>query len=741
VAKRSIVPLALLFLPTFASCAEAPPPDAVSPVAPEPQAAVVVPAAPKGPDYPATPKRPVDTDYFGTKVHDDYAWLENAKDPEVEAWSDAQNQLTRRILDGLESRSAIKARVTALLAASPSYFDLHWKSGVFFYLKELPPRQQPFLLTAKSIDDPAAARVIVDPNAMDASGKTAIDWYVPSRDGRLVAVSLSMGGSEAGDVHVYDVGTGKERPDVVQHVNGGTAAGSLAWNADGSGFFYTRYPRAGERAAADMDFYQQVYFHKLGQKPELDAYAIGKEFPRIVEVTLDTSPDGRTILARAANGDGGEFAFYLRGADGKWTPIARYADKVVLARFGADGSLYLLSNAAPKGQILHLAPGATSLEKAEVVVPESEVVVTNFAPAKAHLYVVDLAGGPSQLRVFPLGGSGSGKGKGAPSSISILPVSRVSEIETVGTDDVVFANESYVDPPAFFRYTAADGKVSRTALVKTTPADMSDAKVVREMCTSKDGTKVPVNIVMKKSTVPGGVVPALLSGYGGYNVSRSPRFRPMNRLWLDQGGIFAEANLRGGGEYGEPWHKAGKLLEKQNVFDDMAACARRLIEDRYTDPSKLAIIGGSNGGLLMGAELTQHPEMFRAVVSFVGIYDMLHVENTPNGAFNVTEYGTVKDPGQFQALFAYSPFHNVKDGTLYPSVLFLTGANDPRVDPYHSRKMTARLQAATSSGHPVLLRTSADTGHIGSPLSAEIEENADVYAFLLHELGVDYHAM
>jgi prolyl oligopeptidase len=726
----------LLLLPLFASCAEAPPPEPASVPAPEPQAAVVASAAPKGPDYPPAPKRPVDTDYFGTKVHDDYAWLENGKDAEVMAFSDAQNKLARGWLDGLESRAAIKARITALVAASPSYFDLSWKNGVFFFMKKLPPKQQPFLLTGKSVDDLASTRVIVDPNATDPSGKTAIDWYVPSRDGKLVAVSLSSGGTEAGDVHVFDVATGKERPDVVPHVNGGTAAGSLAWNADGSGFFYTRYPHAGERAPADMDFYQQVYFHKLGQKPDLDTYAIGKDFPRIVEVTLDTSPDGRTTLARAANGDGGEFAFHLRSADGKWTQIAAYADKVVEAKFGTDGSLFLLSNAAPKRQILRLPAGATALEKAEVVVPESDVVVTTFAPTKTHLYVVDLAGGPSQLRVFPLGG----KGKAAPTSIAILPVSRVSEIEAVGADDVVFANESYVDPPAFFRYAAADGKVTRTALVKTTPADMSDAKVVRETCTSKDGTKVPLNIVMKKSTTPSGGMPVLLSGYGGFGATRPPRFRPMNRLWLDQGGIFAEANLRGGGEYGEAWHKAGNLLKKQNVFDDMAACAQKLIDDHYTDASKLAILGGSNGGLLMGAELTQHPELFRAVVSSVGIYDMLHVENTSNGAFNVTEYGTVKDPAQFQTLFAYSPLHNVKDGTPYPSVLFLTGANDPRVDPYHSRKMAARLQAATSSGHPVLLRTSADTGHIGSPLAAEIEENADIYAFLFHELGVDYHA-
>ena len=730
-----LIPAVLVLAPLAAHCAEAPPPEPETPAIV--QSAVVADDTPplSGPKPPSTPKRPLVTDYFGTKVSDEYGWLENPADPEVKAWSDAQNAFTRTYFDGLEARPAIKQRIGQLLAASPSYFGLAWKNGVTFVMEELPPKQQPFLMVLKSPEDLATGRVLVDPNAIDPTGKTTIDIYVPSRDAKLVAVSLSSGGTEAGDVHVYDVATGKERPDVISHVHGGTAAGSVAWNADGTGLFYTRYPRAGERPPTDMDFYQQVWFHKLGTKPEADTYAIGKDFPRIVEVDLDTSPDGKFVLARAANGDGGEFAFHLRAPDGKWTQVSTYADKIAKARFAADGSLLLLSTAAPRGKILRLAPATAPLASATVVVPESDGVITDFVSTKTRLFVSDLAGGPSDLRVFAL----SAKGAAALASPSILPVSQVSEMEAVGVDDILFKNESFVDPPAFYRYTTEGSKVTRTALVKTAPVDMSDTEVVRETCTSKDGTRVPINIVRKKGMVLGGSAPALLTGYGGYGVNRSPRFRPMNRLWLDQGGVFAETNLRGGGEYGEEWHKGGNLLNKQNVFDDMVSCAKQLVVDKYTSIDKLAIIGGSNGGLLMGAELTQFPKLFRAVVSFVGIYDMLHVENTPNGAFNVTEYGTVRDPGQFQALYAYSPFHRVKDHTAYPSVLFLTGANDPRVDPYHSRKMTARLQAATSSGRPVLLRTSSDTGHgMGSPLSAEIEENADVYAFLFHELGVAY---
>jgi prolyl oligopeptidase len=304
-------------------------------------------------------------------------------------------------------------------------------------------------------------------------------------------------------------------------------------------------------------------------------------------------------------------------------------------------------------------------------------------------------------------------------------------------DDVLVRLESYLEPPAWYRYRASEHRLVKTAMAKAAPADMSDVEVARETCTSKDGTRVPMSVLRKKGTKLDGSSPALLTGYGGFGVSRKPRLRPWYRVWLEQGGVFAEANLRGGGELGAAWHDAGKLTHKQNVFDDFAACAKALVDLGYTRPAQLAATGRSNGGLLMGAAIVQYPELFRAVVSGVGIYDMLRVELHPNGAFNVTEYGTVKEEAQFRALHAYSPLHNVKEATTYPAVLFMTGANDPRVDPYHSRKMTARLQAATSSERPVLLRASNDTGHgMGTPLAAEIEETTDMLSFLFHELGM-----
>jgi prolyl oligopeptidase len=271
------------------------------------------------------------------------------------------------------------------------------------------------------------------------------------------------------------------------------------------------------------------------------------------------------------------------------------------------------------------------------------------------------------------------------------------------------------------------------------PADFTDVEVRREFATSRDGTRVPINVLMRKGTPLDGTARLILYGYGGYGINMAPYFRPARHLWFEQGAIYAIANLRGGGEFGEAWHRAGMLTTKQNVFDDFVACAEHLIEQGFTRTDRLAIEGGSNGGTLMGAVITQRPDLCRAVVSHVGVYDMLRVELDPNGEFNITEFGTVKDLEQWKALHAYSPYHHVENGTAYPSVLFMTGANDPRVNPMHSRKMIARLQAANSSPHPILLRTSATTGHGGgTPLSARVEQLADVFAFLCRELGIDY---
>jgi prolyl oligopeptidase len=674
---------------------------------------------------PPAAKRPVKIVYHGVTVTDDYQWLEDSAKPEVQAWSDAQNANARRVLDGLPGRTALETELSKIMShPAPAYFGLTVARGTVFAMKRQPPKQQPLLVAMSSVDVPSSERLLLDPMALGA----AIDFFEPSKDGKLVAISVSRGGSESGDVLVYDAATGKPLSDVVPRVNGGTAGGSLAWNGDGTGFWYTRYPRGQERAAADIDFYQQIWFHKIGTPTQQDTYCAGKDFPRVAEIVLESSSDGRAVLARVANGDGGEFAHYLWTSGKDWVRFAGYADQVAEARFGGS-SIYLLSrNGAPLGKILRMPLANPAIASAVLVVPEGKLTIDQLQATSTRLFVKDLDGGPSRLRVFDSSGHPLGE-------VQLPPIANVSELTPAG-EDLLYNVNTYLQPRTWYRYTTATRQTKRTALAETSPVSLDDLEVVREFAVSKDGTRVPLNIIRKKGLALNGDHPALLGGYGGYSVSLGPAFSAQLRPLFDRGFVYVVANLRGGGEYGEQWHLAGNLTRKQNVFDDFAAAAKHLIDKRYTQPARLAIQGGSNGGLLMGAALTQHPELFGAVVSHVGIYDMLRVELSPNGAFNITEFGTVKEPDHFRALHAYSPYHHVVDGKQYPAILFLTGANDPRVDPMHSRKMTARLQASGTK-RPVLLRTSGNTGHgAGTPLDERIAQAVDVYSFLCAELGV-----
>ena len=683
-----------------------------------------------------TPKKPVSTTYQGVTVDDPYQWLEKDDEPDVKAWSDAQNQRTRQYLDQLPDRSAIEKQLTEWYAkTSPSYSSLVSRPGLLFVMKFQPPKQQPLLVTLKSADDLKSEKIVLDPNVLDAKGTTAIDWFVPSLDGKYVAMSLSKGGSEDGTLHFYETTSGKALPDAIAHVQYPTAGGSAAWNADGTGIYYTRFPRKGQRPEADLNFYQQVYFHKLGTPDTKDTYSVGKDFPRIAEIVLEGSRDGRYILASVANGDGGDFAHYLLvpegSAPGEWKQITKFSDQIKAAHLGRDNALYLLSrNAAPRGKVLRLPLETPELSKAVEIVPTGEPVIQRIEPTADALFVGDLLGGPSQIRRFGLDGKGE----------TIIPIPKISAVqEMVALEDgsLLFRDQSYTEPAAWFHCPKEKTEPVNTALRSTSPVSFADIEVAREFATSKDGVKIPLNIIFRKGMKRDGQNPTLLYGYGGYGISMSPNFEFTRRLWFDHGGVYVVANIRGGGEFGEDWHKAGNLTKKQNVFDDFSTAAEYLIKEKYTRPEKLAIQGGSNGGLLMGAMITQHPDLMRGVVSQVGIYDMLRVELAPNGAFNVTEFGTVKDPEQFKALYAYSPYHHVVDGTKYPSILMMTGANDGRVAPYHSRKMVARLDAANKSQNPILLRTSSSAGHgIGTSLNERIKQLADIYAFLFAQLGM-----
>jgi prolyl oligopeptidase len=744
---------------------------------------------------PASEKRQVSDSYHGVTVTEDYRWLENFDDATVKAWTESQNAHARSHLDRIGGREQVARRVGEILSAptvsigAPSFAGSGTGQKAFAF-KRQPPKPQPVYVvfdTAAGAYSPNVAgatepkyRVLLDPAVIDPSGKTTLDWVVPSPSGTRVAASLSKAGSEAGDLHIFDVATGQQVFETIARVHGGTAGGSLAWVDDNS-FYYTRYPRQGERAAEDMDFYVQVYFHTLGTDPKQDRYEIGKDFPKIGEIMLEvmgrpaaaysgdvTQPSGfpaGSLLVTVQNGDGGEFIHFLRevrtavGEPAKtvYRQLTTYNDRVVQATFGDDGMLYMVSRKdAPRGKLLKLAGSVTErdpasgrlairqtvLSDAKVLVPEdADTLVSAFGEDASNIvvsggrvYATYQLGGPSEIRVFS---TSDGERRTGPKQLS---VGTVAGLASPVPGVVTFSNVSFTRPAAVYAFNAGTGTTVQTRLGQSSIVSLDDYTVTREFATSKDGTKVPVNIIARKGVKLDGTNPTLVTGYGGYGVNIEPSFRGRDAVLLEKGFVIAIVNLRGGGEYGEAWHTGGNLLNKQNVFDDFAASCRFMIDRKYTSAEKLAIEGGSNGGLLMGAVMVQNPDLCRAVISHVGIYDMLRVELSSNGAFNITEFGSVKDPAQFKALYAYSPYHNVKDGVKYPALLLTTGANDPRVDPMQSRKFTARVQAATSGvpgARPVLLLTNYQAGHgMGTPLAAQIEQKVDVVSFLCEQLGV-----
>jgi prolyl oligopeptidase len=694
-------------------------------------------AAPAFAQERATPVVDATDVYHDVTVHDPYRWLEDGSAPAVQAWTRAENERTRAVLDAVSSREVIKARLSALVTrGSPSFSSFKARGERVFAILNDPSKQQPMLVTLNAAADPASSNILLDPNVLDAGGTTTIDWYRPSPDGKLVAVSLSERGSEIGTLHVYDTAAGKPVGDPIPQVQAPTAGGSLAWSADGGAFWYTRYPGA-ERPEADRQFYQQVYFHKLGGNWRDDPLVLGTKdgLPRVAEIFLGRDNPANLMVAQVQNGDGGEYAHYVLSPDGA-TQLAAFEDKIVEVESSPSGVIFAVSRSdAPNGKVVKLKPpfARFALRTAAVVVPETDVAIqlgSALTVTPSRLLVRDTVGGPNQVRIFDHDGK--------PHGLLPLPeAASVGEIAPLVTGDAIYSVRTYLRPRYVARWNAATGKSAETSFPDTAPYAFDDAEVVREFAVSKDGTKVPVNIIRKKGTVLDGTNPTILYGYGGYGVSLRPGFlgvRP--RVWLDGGGVYAIAIIRGGGEFGERWHLDGNLTRKQNVFDDFAATAQHLIARKYTSAAKLAIFGESNGGLLMGATLTQHPDLMRAVVARVGIYDMLRVELGANGEFNTTEFGSVKDPEQFKALYAYSPYHHVRPGTRYPAVFMTTGEFDGRVDALHSRKFTAALQAATSSELPVLLRTNASGHGMGSSRNERIDEDADILAFLYEQLGM-----
>src|SRR5215472_682610 len=456
------------------------------------------------PPLPSTPKHPVTDEYSGVKVTDDYRWLEDGKNPDVVAWTQAQNTHARGMLDALPIRSQIQHFLKSLDEnSSPSFFALQSRGGVLFAIHSQPKQQQDTLVTLRSADDVGSVHVVLDPTKIDSSNSTSIQFYVPSQDGSKVAVSLEQGGTEAGSVHVYDVATGQALSDVVPHVSA-IGGGSLIWKGDGSGFYYTHYPNEDERPKEELNFYQQVYFHKLGTPVSEDTYVLGKDFPRIAETVLSASENGRYVLATVGNGDGGQYEHFLCGPDGKWIQLTQFSDGVKSVVVGEDAVYMLSRENAPRGKLLRASLSSPELKNAKVIVPESSAVLQDFRYSLAgmqptftatatRLYVTELLGGPTEIHIFDHNGQEMG-------TVPSEPVSTITNILPLEGDVILFGNRSYVHPMAWFRYDPVSKRVTETALRRKSPYSFADIEVTRESAISKDGTKVPVTIFRRKGT-------------------------------------------------------------------------------------------------------------------------------------------------------------------------------------------------------------------------------------------------
>ena len=691
---------------------------------------VLTPVAPGLRGYPFAASRSTTQDYFGTAVSDDFTWLEDAASPVTRSWLAAENAYSRRYLDAMPARGALHERLQALIGSTANaYSALVERGGVVFALKSAPPLQRPMLVTLRSVDDLASERVVFDPNGGTPDASGAIDFFRPSLDGRRVAVALADG-----SVRVIDILTGQRLPGEIPHVVSAAAGGDIAWSAGGAGFFCTQYPAAGGRSVANAQGLSQIVFHLLGNAPAQDRVELSAGLPRLARVRLESSRDGRSVLALVENGRGGDVALYLKSADangeGAWRRLAGESDGVRDAQFGDDDALWVRSIVnAPRGKLLRVPLSETKTvawDKLAVVATPLEGAIQRFVVTGGMLYVAEGQTGPSRLRAIDL------RTRRA-SLVALPPMSGVAALARIGRGDVVAQVVSYVDPPLWTR--VGGGRTKRTALVTTSEANFNDSDVVREFATSRDGTPVAIDILRRRSTQLDGRNPVLLMPAGSMNGTTTPDFDAARRVWLDRGGVIAVATLRGAPEPGEAWRVDGLRTNKQKAFDDFIASADYLVRHGYTQPALLGIRGRGDGALVVAAALTQRPELFRAAVAAGGRYDMLRLERDAAGEYDAPEFGSVKERAQFDALAAYSPLRAVRDGAGYPAVLLTAGERDGRVDPAQSRKMAARLQQADPSGHAVLLRTDGSSGQAAqSSLVETVDQAGDEMGFFLNEI-------
>ena len=684
---------------------------------------------------PAPPKpqpRVVEDTLHGHKIADPFRWLEDGDSPATQQFVRDELAYTRNVLDPLPGRDAIHARLTELFSVGTMSTPIPGGDYYFYRLRE-GQVNQPVLYVRQGLH--GADRVLLDANTLAADGTISLDWYYPSHNGKYVAYGTSPSGSEISTLHVIETATGKLLPDTIER----TRAASVAWMPDNSGFYYTRYPKPGDVPAGQEMYNRHVFYHTMGADPMKDKPIFGEgrnpeDWPNLV-----LSDDGKWLLIQVEQG-WTRTEIFLKNTASNAAPVRitpgqefRYSGDI----FGDE--IYITTNeGAPRYRVLKTPLSAPGREHWKEIIPQAEAVLSSADIVSGKIIAHYQQDATSRLKLFSTDGK----------FLHDIPLPGIGNLEDVSRSyqlggwhdsrEAFFVYQSFTQPMTAYGYDLNSDKVFLFAGVKA-PVDPSGYEVKQVFYHSKDRTRVPMFLAYKKGLTLNGRNPVLLTGYGGFNIINSPTFLRSAYIWLEHGGIYALANLRGGAEYGEEWHRAGMLGNKQNVFDDFIAAGEYLIAEKYTDKKHLAIQGGSNGGLLMGAALTQRPDLFRAVVCQVPLLDMLRYQNFQIAKLWIPEYGSSDDPKQFDWLYAYSPYHHVKPGTLYPSVLFMTADSDTRVDPMHAKKMAALLQTEAANGpdRPILLRIEPKAGHgAGKPISKLIEENTDIYSFLFWQLRV-----
>ena len=692
---------------------------------------------------PVAQVKPVVDDYFGVKVTDPYRWFEDDKAPAFVSWLKAEANYAGGVLAAIPGRDAMRARVQQLSDSTVSVPSMEVEANRYFYLK-IEPGENNRKLYVRDAAPGSAERLLVDPTKLGTAHRHfSIDYFAPSPDGKKVAYAVSPGGSEESVLHVVSADDGKDMGESIDRTN----LANPAWTADSSGFYYNRLQKLAPgqpQLAKYLD--SRAYYHPLGADPGNDEVLLGRGLTPGVQIDeTDTpyvavSPASPWAVALIAHGVLNEQTLYvapidlLAGVKTAWKKFVDLPDAVTAFDVRGDTAYLLTHRDASNFKVLKASLNTADMTKAEVVVPPSQSVITHLGVAKDGLYVQTLDSGLGRLERMPFEGSDAGK----PEPLA-MPFD--GSIAVLSVDPLVpgatFSLEGWIRSRAYFTYDPSTGKSADTALAPPSPVDFSAYEAREIKIKAPDGAMIPLSLITKKNMALNGDAPALVFAYGSYGISIDPTFGPQILAWLEKGGIFAIAHVRGGGELGEDWHLAGQKLNKENTIKDFIAAGQWLVDNKYTSAAKLGGRGGSAGGITMGGAITQAPNLFAAIISEVGVHDTVRSEFSPNGPPNIPEFGSVKDLEGFKALYAMDTFLAVKDGTAYPAVMLVTGVNDPRVPVWQPAKMTARLQAATSSSKPVILRVDYDAGHgIGSTKSQTNAKTGDEYAFLLWQFGV-----